>query len=274
MNSRLRLLSYNIQVGIGTNRYHEYLTHSWKHFLPHRNQEETLGRIASLVREFDIVGLQEVDGGSLRSRFINQTEYLAARGGFPHWYSQTNRRLVKLAHHSLGILARTAFDEVKEIRLAGPIPGRGATMVRLGGEATPLVIVIAHLALGKRTRVRQIEQIARLIRDYQHVIVMGDLNCTAHSHEFAILLRLGGLREALPATNTYPSWRPIRHIDHVLVSSTIRVVDADVLNHRYSDHLPIALELEVPLALPGLDRAPGNRGSKRRDGVQPTASVV
>jgi len=273
VNNRLRLLSYNIQVGIGTNRYHEYLTHSWKNLLPHRNQEETLGRIASLVRRFDIVGLQEVDGGSLRSRFINQTEYLAARGGFPHWYSQSNRRLAKLAHHSLGVLARTPFDEVKEIRLTGPIPGRGATMVKLGGEATPLIIVIAHLALGRRARVRQIEQIVRLVRDYQHVIVMGDLNCTAHSHEFAVLLHLGGLREALPATNTYPSWRPIRHIDHVLVSSAIRVVDADVLNHCYSDHLPIALELELPIALPGLNRTEFRNRSKYRDGVPSTASA-
>ena len=31
----LRLLSYNIQIGIKTRRYGQYLTHSWKHVLHH-----------------------------------------------------------------------------------------------------------------------------------------------------------------------------------------------------------------------------------------------
>src|SRR4051794_36886538 len=31
----LRLLSFNIQVEISTSRYRHYLTHGWKHLLPH-----------------------------------------------------------------------------------------------------------------------------------------------------------------------------------------------------------------------------------------------
>ncbi|MDH3376382.1 MAG: EEP domain-containing protein, partial [Gammaproteobacteria bacterium] len=114
MTTPLRLLSYNIQVGIGTNGYHEYLTQSWRYLLPHREQHNTLDGIAALAKAFDLVGLQEVDGGSLRSRFINQTEFLAQRSGFPCWYSQTNRRLGNLAHHSLGALSRMPFGDVRE----------------------------------------------------------------------------------------------------------------------------------------------------------------
>ena len=33
---RLKLLSYNIQAGVDTRRYHHYFTQSWKHVLPHR----------------------------------------------------------------------------------------------------------------------------------------------------------------------------------------------------------------------------------------------
>ncbi|MEK7696756.1 MAG: EEP domain-containing protein, partial [Pseudomonadota bacterium] len=67
---RLRLLSYNIQIGIATSRYRQYLTHSWKHVLPSTQRLGNLDRIARLIRSSDVVGLQEVDAGSLRSGYI------------------------------------------------------------------------------------------------------------------------------------------------------------------------------------------------------------
>ncbi|MEW8431623.1 MAG: EEP domain-containing protein, partial [gamma proteobacterium symbiont of Ctena orbiculata] len=103
---RLRLLSYNIQAGADTRRYHEYVTRGWKQMLPHKQQLDNLNRIAHLLKDFDVVGLQEVDSGSLRSGFIDQTAYLAEHAGFPYWYRQVNRRLGKLAQHSNGVLSR------------------------------------------------------------------------------------------------------------------------------------------------------------------------
>ncbi|MDH3691875.1 MAG: endonuclease/exonuclease/phosphatase family protein, partial [Gammaproteobacteria bacterium] len=184
---RLRLLSYNIQTGISTRRYREYLTHSWKHLLPHRTRWENLDNIADLVADYDLVGLQEVDAGSLRSGFVNQTEYLARRAGFPFWTSQTNRRIGKLAQHSIGVLSRFPLADVTEIKLPGRIPGRGVLMARLGGEAEPVIVLIAHLALGKRARLRQLGFLGRLVRNYKHVILMADLNCAAHSPEMTSL---------------------------------------------------------------------------------------
>jgi len=174
---RLRLLSYNIQTGIATNGYRHYLTHSWKHVLPCPKRLDNLDRIGTLIRDFDIVGLQEVDGGSLRSGFINQTEYLALAARFPYWYDQTNRNLGKFAQHSTGLLSRLRPAEVMEVKLPGMIPGRGALTVRYGHGEDALVLVIAHLALGRRARFRQLECIADIIGNYQHAIVMGDMNC-------------------------------------------------------------------------------------------------
>lgn len=243
---RLRLLSYNIQAGVGTRGYHQYVTHGWKHLLPHRRQHDNLRQIGSYLREFDLVGLQEVDGGSFRSRFINQTEYLAQVADFSCWYSQTNRRLGRFAQHSLGVLSRLPIGEVHEIRLPGAIPGRGAMMLRLGGEAAPLVVMIAHLALGRRARRRQIDFICRLLSSYRYAVLMGDLNCDVHSAEFGALLQGSGLCQPLMAEKTFPSWRPMRQIDHVLVSPELRVLDTEVLGVHASDHLPIAVELELP----------------------------
>jgi endonuclease/exonuclease/phosphatase family metal-dependent hydrolase len=180
---RLRLLSYNIQAGIATSRYRHYLTHSWKHLLPHPQRLDTLDRMATILGDYDIVGLQEADGGSLRSNFINLTEYLAVQSRYPYWFDQTNRNLGGFARHSLGFLSRYRPTEITEIRLPGMIPGRGSIMVRFGWREDALVMMITHLALGRRGRLQQLGRIADLVSEFRHVIVMGDFNCSSDSLE-------------------------------------------------------------------------------------------
>ena len=85
-DGRLRLLSFNIQVGISTERYHHYLTRGWQHLLPHQGRAGNLQRIGDLLGDYDIVALQEADGGSVRSGYVNQVEHLARMGAFPYWY--------------------------------------------------------------------------------------------------------------------------------------------------------------------------------------------
>lgn len=243
---RLRLLSYNIQTGIASTRLHHYVTHSWKHVLPHAQGLENLDRIAHLISDFDIVALQEVDAGSLRSRFINQAEYLAKRGRFPYWYCQTNRNLGHFAQNSNALLGRFRPVEVKEHKLPG-LPGRGAIMARYGsGDATSLVLLLIHLALGQRARLRQLGYLSELINDYPHVVLMGDLNCQPDSPEMDILFRNTRLREPSHCLNTFPSWRPLRNIDHILTTPDLEISNMRVLRHSFSDHLPIALEITVP----------------------------
>jgi endonuclease/exonuclease/phosphatase family metal-dependent hydrolase len=243
---RLRLISYNIQVGIAYRSYRHYLTHSWKHVLPHAESLPNLDRIARLVNEFDVVALQEVDAGSFRSSFVNQVEFLARRGGFPHWYYQTNRNLGKIAQHSNGLLSRYAPVEIFEHRLPGLIPGRGLIEVHYGSGAEPLVLLMVHLGLSKRARLRQILYIARLVNRYRHVVVMGDFNCHARSEEMSVLTDCTRLRMPENDLPTFPSWRPNRSIDHVLVSSSITLHDVQVLPHPVSDHLPIGVEISLP----------------------------
>ena len=243
---RLRLLTYNIQTGIATSRYRHYLTHSWKHVLPCSGRRDNLDQIASLVRHYDIVGLQEADAGSLRSGYLNLTEYLAARAEFPHWYDQTNRNFGMFAQHSMGVLSRMRAAEIKEHRLPGAIPGRGALVVRYGHGREALVLMLVHLALGKRARMRQLGFIGEIARAHRHVILMGDLNCRSDSPELVALISRAGLREPTHDLHTFPSWRPIRNIDHILVSPSLRVEDVSVLNYPLSDHLPISMEISLP----------------------------
>jgi len=50
--------------------------------------------------------------------------------------------------------------------------------------------------------------------------------------------------------HTFPSWRPQRHIDHILVSSGLTVDELGVpALPAYSDHLPIAMDIRLPQGL-------------------------
>jgi endonuclease/exonuclease/phosphatase family metal-dependent hydrolase len=78
---RLNLLSCNILAGGSVKRYRDYVTHSWKHVLPH-GKRANLDGLARVIGDFDLVGLQEADAGSLRSGFLNRRNTSPKRRAF------------------------------------------------------------------------------------------------------------------------------------------------------------------------------------------------
>ena len=242
---RLRLLSYNIQSGLTTRKYSQYVTRSWKHLVPVPSRMSNLDAIARILTDYDFVGLQEVDAGSLRSGFVNQIKYLADQAGFAHVFDQSNRKIGMISQHGNAALSRVRPDAITEHKLPG-LPGRGVLEVRLGSGPDALHVLILHMALSRRGRLRQIGFLAEQVSDYRHVILMGDLNCDSDSPEMAVLVDVARLREPAPGLCTFPSWRPSRQLDHILVSSSIEVEQVKVLDCAFSDHLPIAMAVRLP----------------------------
>ncbi|MDW2776814.1 endonuclease/exonuclease/phosphatase family protein [Pseudomonas sp. YQ_6] len=246
-DGRLRLLSFNIQVGISTERYRHYLTRSWQHLLPHNGRAVNLQKIGRLLGDFDLVALQEADGGSLRSGYVNQVEHLAHLGAFPYWYQQLNRNLGRFAQHSNGVLSRLKPQLLEDHPLPGPV-GRGAILVRFGEGEDALIVVMMHLALGAKTRALQLGYIRELIGGYRHQVLMGDMNTHATDLlEHSPLRDLGLVAPQVEAT--FPSWRPQRCLDHILLSSSLTLERVEVLAQPISDHLPVAVEIRLPDAL-------------------------
>lgn len=251
----LRLLSYNIQVGITTRRPHHYLTQSWKHILPHNQRMSNLDRVAQLIQSYDLIGLQEVDAGSIRSNYINLVEYMALQAGFPYWYHQVNRNLGRFAQHSNGLLSRYHPVEVHDLNLPALIPGRNAILAKFGDSQNSLAVIVMHLSLSPRARNKQLGFISEVVNQHKHAIVMGDMNCKLASKEMRLLFKLTDLHEPLEEFFTFPSWRPQHHIDHILVTSGLKIQNVKALNHAYSDHLPIMMELLLPDEVTMLKRA-------------------
>ena len=248
----LRLLSFNMQAGMEVQRFSHYVTRSWQHILPARGKIENLNRISELLKHFDLVALQEADGGSLRSGFVNQVEYLAKLGDFPCWYQQCTRDLGHFGRYGNGLLSRMEPLSVEEHKLPGTMPGRGAIFLRYGDETQHLVVLNLHLALGRRSQQQQLSYIRDLINEYEHVVIMGDMNTHAeHLLTDSPLQDCGLYSPAADSGNkTYPSWAPRRTLDHILVSESINVTDTWTPEFTLSDHLPVAIELEMPENFP------------------------
>lgn len=245
----LRILSYNVQVGIKTSRPHQYLTGSWRHVLPCAKRLNNLDLAAQVMKDFDIVGIQEVDAGSLRSNFINLTEYLAERGNFPYWYHQVNRKFGRIAQHSNGLLSHFQPTEVRDLRLPGLIPGRQAIMARYDSGGDTLAVIVVHLALSRRARLMQMEYLADVVNSFPHAIIMGDMNCRHNSREMQYLIANTRLHEPIEDVHTFPSWRPQHNIDHILVTSELTIERFKILEHFGSDHLPLMTEVRLPLQM-------------------------
>lgn len=246
---QIKLLSYNVQGGIYSRQYSDYVTNSWKHVLPHPERLVNLARIAQLLQQFDLVGLQEVDAGSLRSANIDQIQYLARQGGFPYWYSQINRNLAPFAQHSNGLLSRLRHASITEHRLPG-LPGRGAVVAEYPlSDGQPLAIGIVHLALGWRARQRQLDYLVDLADAHPLLVLMGDFNCGCDSRSLRAMVRRSRMRGLDCELKTFPSWRPRHNLDHILVSEPLRILSAHVIDYPLSDHLPLSMTLGLPTGL-------------------------
>ena len=246
----VRFLTFNIQSGISTTGYSQYVTRYWKHVLPHEARAQNLARIGDLVEDFDVVALQEIDGGSIRSGYINQVEYLAARAAFPYWYTQCNRDLGPFAQMGNGVLSRIAPNKLEDHKLPGAIPGRGALVMRLpfgasnDGFDEELMVVLLHLSLGGRSQAAQLEYVGELIDGHPNVVILGDLNAPLADVMNSSPLAGSGLRSHPRACPTYPSWAPSQIIDHALISESLTLKEYDVLDCGLSDHRPVAVTVE------------------------------
>jgi endonuclease/exonuclease/phosphatase family metal-dependent hydrolase len=244
----LRVLSCNILAGASVKRYHEYFTRSWGAVLPGKYKLGNLDGLAQSIADFDVIGLQEADAGSIRSGFLNQTRYLAETSGLPYWSHQPNRRVSSVSHTANGLISRTAPAEVLDYPLPGRLGGRGVLLARYGQGRDALTIAVAHLSLGNQARARQLDFIAELLQGHSHAVLMGDLNCPPDSPELRTLFARTSLAPPVQPTPTFPSWRPQRAIDHILVTSEITVERMWTLPTAFSDHLPLAAEIRVPAA--------------------------
>lgn len=196
----------------------------------------------------DIVGLVEVDTGSIRARKINQAEVIAEALG--HSSSFETKYGLDTIHQLLPILRKqgNAF-------LAGPkihnerfhYFDTGIKRLIIELELDDMAIFLVHLSLKYRHRHLQLRHLYDLVADtHKPVMVIGDFNTFWGQEEMYLFMKAAGLRSAnTKALPSFPSHAPRKELDFVLYQDGIAIDHFDIPDVQLSDHLPLICDFHV-----------------------------
>ena len=248
MADTIRVAACNLQAGIGTTKgYWHYLLTGWKYFLPHHSKP--VEEAAAFLREqrIDLVALSEVEGGSKRSKGVDQAALLADRTPLEHHVFFPTLVTGSRINQGNAVCSRFPVRRVQNHALSGSGEPRyvGEAEVEINGHT--IHVFATHLSLERKVRRPQIEDLVDIINACDHPsILAGDFNISEAAE--LDLISEGHLQQ-VDAVPTFPSWSPKKHLDHLFVSDDFRVIDGYSFDDfLFSDHLPFVAELEVPEA--------------------------
>jgi endonuclease/exonuclease/phosphatase family metal-dependent hydrolase len=224
---------------------------------------DNLAGVADLVKTTgaDLVLLQEVDRGTIRSGNVDQIDRLASATGYSFAFAPS---LVSYQGGQYGIaaLAREfiGYHSTRPLAVA-PV------QTRAGGSREPRVALLAFATVrgaswrfvnthvdpsDAAARAQELEQVADLARHEQAngrpLVVGGDLNATPDDPGLAAL-RQAGLRDAWLECGegdgfTFPADKPVKRIDYLWLAGPLQCASARVLDSRVSDHRPLLVTLK------------------------------
>lgn len=221
-------------------------------------------RVADVLAacDADVIALQELDVGRVRSGGADQAEAIARRLGVkelffhPAWRNENE-------HYGDAILTRLPA----KLFHAGVLPTagltrrepRGALWAQVDTGSGTLHVVNTHFGLGPRERMAQ--ALAMLGPEWlgqldpaDPAILLGDLNSMPGGRVYR---KLASNLTDVPAQlgragPTFPTGRPLIRIDHVFATRGVEPREAEViatpLARVASDHLPLAVAIDVPEA--------------------------
>jgi len=196
----------------------------------------------------DIVGLIEVDTGSIRSRMVNQAEKIASDLGMNTSYE------TKYGEKSINQILPIVRKQGNAFMAAQRVHGEtfhyfetGIKRLIIELEMEEFAVFLVHLSLKYRHRHLQLRHLHDLIEKTEKpVIVAGDFNTFWGENEIYLFMRAAGLTSAnVDSVPTYPSRAPRKELDFVLYQEGIEVQKFEIPDIRLSDHLPLICDFEV-----------------------------
>jgi endonuclease/exonuclease/phosphatase family metal-dependent hydrolase len=243
----VRLLLYNIRYGLGLGSTMHWPIPGAGYLLGNRT---TLERITNFIKaqDPDIVGLVEVDSGSIRSRRVNQAETIARALG--HYSAYQCKYGMGSLNRELPIVRKQGNAFLAAPRVHGErfhYFDKGIKRLIIELELDGCSVFLVHLSLKYRHRHAQLHYLHDLvIASSKPVIVAGDFNTFWGQHEIYLFMRAAGLSNAnVEGLPSYPSRAPRKELDFILYSSGITVTDFRIPSVQYSDHLPLVCDFEV-----------------------------
>ncbi|MDO8899934.1 MAG: endonuclease/exonuclease/phosphatase family protein [Phenylobacterium sp.] len=240
-----RILTYNVHRCVGVDRRLD------------------VARVADVIAalEPDIVALQELDVGRMRTNGVDQAHEIAQRLEMAFHFHPA--MTVEEELYGDAILTRHPERKIKSAALPGhdrvsQLEPRGALWVTVTLDGRELQIFNTHLGLVPREQQNQAAALAGpnwLGHPNRQgpTILLGDFNVTSASMVYRTLsevlrpARRHAIRKSPSAT--FPSVLPVLRIDHLFVSDEIKVLDVfapyDPVTRMASDHLPLVMDFEL-----------------------------
>ena len=243
----MRFLLYNIRYAVGGGASMHMPLPGAGYVLGNQN---VLPEITSFIKSTDpdIVGLIEVDTGSIRSRMVNQAEKIAADLGMNTSYE------TKYGEKSINKVLPIVRKQGNAFMAAQRVHGEnfhyfdtGIKRLIIELEMEKFAVFLVHLSLKYRHRHLQMRRLYDLIEATEKpVIVAGDFNTYWGENEIYLFMKAAGLQSAnKDSVPTYPSRAPRKELDFILHQDGIDVSHFEVPAVRYSDHLPLVCDFEV-----------------------------
>jgi len=243
MAHNIKVLAINIEAGVNNSKgYFGYLATIVKNFFPHSN--EPLYTLAEYIKRenIDIAALTEIDGGSFRTKHISQLKILSNLTGLMNNSFNPTYRFGKIINQGDGLLSRFPEHNREYYKLQGKHP-RYLEFATTDIDKKKIKIIVTHLSLGHRIRIKELKQIASVLSHTDTPkILMGDFN-TGNPEELNIIKQTGLI--PVHDNNTFPSWKPKKSIDHIFVSPEFEIVRTFICPLKISDHLGIVAELKI-----------------------------
>jgi endonuclease/exonuclease/phosphatase family metal-dependent hydrolase len=243
----MRLLLYNIRYAVGAGASMHVPLPGAGYLLGNQN---VLPDITKFIKgaDPDIVGLIEVDTGSIRSRMVNQAEKIATELGMTSSYE------IKYSESSFNQMVPIVRKQGNAFLAAERVHGEtfhyfdtGIKRLIIELEMEGFSVFLVHLSLKYRHRHLQLRKLFDLVDATEKpVIVCGDFNTFWGENEIYLFMRAAGLRSAnTKSVFSYPSRSPRKELDFILYQDGITVTDFEVPHVRFSDHLPLICDFQI-----------------------------
>jgi beta-N-acetylhexosaminidase len=225
---------------------------------------DNLAGVTELVRRSgaDIVLLQEVDNGTRRSGNVNQPAVLARGTGFHVAFGSALD--YDGGKYGVAILSRwpilddTLFHlyvDPPQRRAPSSQEPRGALRAIIASPVGKLAVINTHLdaQASDRWRKQEADSIASLVAQTRRLVPMviagGDMNSIPES-AVQSNVRAAGLRDSWTECAsgdgfTYPDDTPVKRIDYLYLTGSIRCASASVVETRVSDHRPLLVDVRL-----------------------------
>ena len=212
--------------------------------------KDVLPEITRFIKSVDpdIVGLIEVDTGSIRSRKVNQAEKIASD------LSMNTSYETKYGSKSLNKLLPIVRKQGNAFMAAPRVHGEkfhyfdtGIKRLIIELEMEEFAVFLVHVSLKYRHRHLQLRHLFDLIeKTKKPVIVAGDFNTFWGENEIYLFMRAAGLTSAnQDGIPTYPSRAPRKELDFILYQEGIETTGFDIPQVKHSDHLPLVCDFEI-----------------------------